>query len=163
MEIKEILKTALEFEKKGYALYSDVAKTTKNDLARSIFEYLASQEERHVSEIDNYIKKNKLVLSGDSAKKTEEFFTTTVKTFKSQLKLVKADSDAYERGLELEKNSYDFYKSKLSEAKTEEVKKFLKFLMEQENAHYVLIQKAFEFSKDPKHFFAEHERAFFEG
>jgi rubrerythrin len=163
LEIKNILKIALEFEKKGYALYSDVAKKTKNDIVRSIFEYLSQQEEKHVAEIEKYISKNKLEISGDSAKKTEEFFQTTVKSFKSKLNLVKADSVAYEKGLEIEKSAYEFYKSKLPSAKTEEVKKFLKFLMEQENAHYVLIQNAYEFSKDPKHFFAENERSIFEG
>ena len=161
--MKDILKIALEFEKKGYALYFDVSKKTKNPLVKSIFDYLSSQEERHVAEIEAYIQKNKLELAGDDAKKTERFFNMTVREFKGHLELVKEDSDAYEKGLHLEKDAYEFYKSKLSEAKTEDVRKFLKFLMEQENAHYVLIQNTYEYSKDPKHFFAQNERSFFEG
>lgn len=161
--MKTILKTALEFEKKGFELYSNVAKNTKNELLKDIFTYLASQEEKHVFEIEQYVEENKLNISGDDAKKTKEFFTTTIKSFKEKLELCEEDSHAYEKGMELETSAYEFYKSKLIDAQTPETEKFLKFLMEQENAHYSLIQNAYEFSKDPKHFFAMNERSFFEG
>jgi erythrin-vacuolar iron transport family protein len=163
LDIKGLMRTAHEFEKKGYVLYSSVARRTENPLIKEIFEYLANQEEKHIAEIEHYLKKNKFELLGDSAKKTEEFFSTTVKAFKKKLDLCKADMDAYEHGMQLEKDAHKFYKSKISETKNEEVKKFLKFLVEQENAHYILIQNAYEFTKDPKHFFAQSERSFFEG
>ncbi|MBN2881204.1 ferritin family protein [Candidatus Woesearchaeota archaeon] len=164
MDFKELMNKAYEFEKTGFEIYSSAANKTQNPIVKSIFEYLANQEEKHASEIKAYVDRNQIELLGDSVQKTQEFFTTTVKEFKDSVHAISDDdSKAYEKALELEQSSYDFYKERLAETNEEEMKKFLQFLMDQENAHYDLIQKSYEFTKDPKHFFADNENAFFEG
>ncbi len=163
MELKEALQTALDFEKKGEKIYKDTAAITKNPIVKKTFSYLAEQELNHINEIEEYIEKNKIEMKGDKLEDTKRFFTMTVNEFKEKTELSDDDLNAHKTALELEQSSYDFYKEQFEQADDAELKKFFKFLMEQENNHYVLIQKAYEYIKDPSDFYAEEEHWVLEG
>ena len=163
MDFKELLNKAYEFEQKGEQIYTEIANNTKNPVTKTVFEYLAQQENKHAYEISKYIKENQIESLGDDAATTQKFFNKTVKQFKEELKGSEDDKEAYEKAMGLEQDSYDYYKEVLENSEDEKMNHFLKFLMEQENAHYELIQKTYEFTKDPKAFFDSQEDAFFEG
>jgi len=158
MDIKQALQTALGFEEKGHKIYKETAEKTKNPIVEKTFIYLAEQELLHMGEIKEYAEKEKAELKGDKPEDTKNFFLTTVKEFKEKLELSDDDIKAHETALELEQNAYDFYKEQLAQTDNEELKKFFTFLMEQENAHYELIQKAYDFIKDPAAFYSEQEK-----
>lgn len=158
MDIKQALQTALDFEEKGQNIYKEIAEKTKNPIVAKTFSYLAEQELLHIGEIREYAEKEKVELKGDQPEDTKNFFLTTVKEFKDKLELSDNDIKAHETTLELEQNAYDFYKEQHAQTDNEELKKFFKFLMVQENAHYELIQKAYEFIKDPTAFYSEQEK-----
>jgi len=160
MDLKQALKTALDFEQKGHDLYEETSNNTKNPIVAKTFRYLANQELFHIEEIKEHIEQlnnGKIELKGDTLEKTKEFFTTTVKEFKEKIGLSDSDMNAHETALELEQSAYDFYKKQHSTVESMELKNFFKWLMDQENAHYELIRKAYDFIKDPAAFFAEEE------
>lgn len=167
MELKEALTKALEFEKKGYEIYTATANRTKNPIVKKTFHYLAKQEQHHIKEINEYVeanhKINEIELEGDTLKETKEFFNTTVKEFKEKTEATDDDIKAHETALELENNAYNFYKEQLENTSDEDVKKFLTFLMEQENAHYEFVQKTLDYIKDPQGFYTREEGWILEG
>ncbi len=162
MQLREAFQTALDFEQKGHKIYQETANKTNNPLVEKTFRYLADQELIHIEEIKGYIKKlnsrNKVKLKGDALEDTKKFFTTTVKEFKEKTKLSDDDLKVHEIALELEQNSYNFYKEQKDNPYDKEIKKFFKWLMGQENTHYELIQKAYEYIKNPIGFYTEEEK-----
>jgi rubrerythrin len=167
MELKEALQTALDFEEKGHQIYNDVANKTNNPIVAKTFRYLAQQELNHIAEIKEYIQDlgngAMIDLKGDKLEDTKRFFSMTVKQFTEKTMLSDDDIEAHRTALELEKKSHDFYEVQYKQAKDEDTKSFFSWLMEQENAHYQLIQNAYEYIKNPDHFFAEEEKWIVEG
>ena len=167
MDLKEALRTALDFEEKGHKIYAETANKSNNPIVVKTFRYLARQELNHIAEISEYIKDlgdgPKVELKGDRLEDTKRFFSMTVKGFTEKTMLSDDDIEAHKTALELEKKSHDFYEEQYNQAKDEDTKSFFNWLMEQENAHYQLIQNAYEFIKNPDHFFAEEEKWIVEG
>ena len=162
MELKKALQTALEFEQKGHKVYEEAANNTSNDIVEKTFRYLANQELIHIEEVKEYIQTinngHKIELKGDTLNQTQNFFTMTIKKFKQKTELSQDDINAHETALELEQSAYDFYKQQHDKTNDEDAKKFFRWLMVQENAHYTFIQKTYEFIKNPIAFYTAEER-----
>ena len=162
MDLKQALQTALDFEQKGHTIYEETANKTQNIMIAKTFRYLANQELFHIEEIEEYIKQlnngHKVKLKGDEPPDTKKFFTMTVNQFKEKTELSDDDLKAHETALELEQKSYNFYKEQYGKTEDNEAKRLFKWLMGQENAHYELIQKAYEYIKNPVGFYTEEEK-----
>lgn len=163
IDIKKALQTALDFEEKGHHIYEGISTKTENPIVAKTFRYLANQELIHIEVIKEYMEKEKIELKGDKLKETKKFFSMTVKEFKERAELSDDDLKAHETALELERRSYDFYKTQSEKTANKELKKFLRFLMEQENNHYEFVQKTYEFIKNPAGFYTEEEKWLVEG
>ena len=166
MELKEALKIALDFEKKGHDIYSAASKKSKNSVTKKTFEYLAKQESYHIKNINTYAKTENIPkkMDGDSVKDTQSFFSTTTKDFEKKAQIFSNDEiKLYESAMELEQASYEFYKAQKEKAESKESKKFFEFLVTQENAHFALLQKTLDFLKDPENYFSKEESRMFEG
>lgn len=166
-KLKEAFQKALDFEQKGHKIYEETANKTKNPIVEKTFRYLADQELLHADEIKEYMEKldkgTIIKTRDDKPEETKKFFQMTVEEFKEKTELSDDDLKAHKTALELEQKSYNFYKKQHDKAKDKELKKFFKFLMEQENSHYELIQKTYNFIKDPAAFYAEEEKWITEG
>ena len=165
MNLKKALQTALDFEKRGREVYQKAASNTKNPLVKKIFSYLSDQELNHIYEIKEFIEWEHpdIDLKGDTMEGVQDFFKKEMKNFKKKTTLSDDDIKAYEAGLELEKTAYNYYKENSAMVDDSDVIKFFKFLMEQENAHYELISKAYEYAKNPVGFYTEEEGWVVEG
>ena len=163
IDLKKALQTAFDFEEKGHRIYEGVSTKTENPIVAKTFSYLANQELIHVEVIKGYMKKEKIELKGDKLKETKKFFSMTVKEFKERAELSDDDLKAHETALGLEQKSYNFYKTQSEKTTNKELKKFFMFLMEQENNHYELVQKTYEFIKNPVGFYTEEEKWLVEG
>jgi rubrerythrin len=165
MELKKALQTALQFEKKGHELYVDAAKRSKHMLVKKTFLYLAGQEIIHVRDIQHYIEKTHpdIKLAGDKPDDIKMFFSVTIREFKKRTDLSQDDIKAYETALEFERNAYLFYKKNFASTEDKDSQRFFKFLMEQENFHYLLLKKTYDYVKDPAEFHKQHENWIFEG
>ncbi len=149
----------MEFEEKGHKLYREAAENSDNPIVKRTFSYLAEQETHHINEINGFIEFNgpDVELKGDSPEDVKVFFKTTVSGFKEKLELSEDDIKAHEAGLSLEKSAYEFYKEQSAKAEDEKTKEFFDFLMTQEKAHYDLIEKAYDYIKNPEGWYAEEE------
>ena len=163
MDLKQALHKALSFEQKGQKIYAGIASESKHPMVKKVFSYLADMELEHVQDIKGFMVNKGIELKGDEPEETEEFFTTTMKKFKSKAHLSQTDIKAYEAALDLERHSYRFYKEHFDSAEDEEAKKFFGFMMEQESAHYTLISRSYDFLRDPAHFYMHEEGWIFEG
>lgn len=162
-KLKNALKKALDFEKKGHRIYMNCAKKTKNPLVKDVFEYLAAQEKLHIKDIERFIEKKEIITEGDLLNSTKAFFGMTVRRFEEKIYISKDDIAAYENALELEKESYNYYKVEYENIEDEDAMKFFRFMMDQESAHYLLIEKAYSYLKDPFGFNVEQEEWIMEG
>jgi rubrerythrin len=159
MELGNALDTALELEEKGYKIYTDASEKTQNDIVRQTFEYLADQETNHIEEIKEFIEKNDpdVELKGDRLPEVKKRFNKIIGSLEKSAELSDDDIEAHEAGLRFEKEAYNFYKDQLEKAEDGKAKKFFRFLMEQEEAHYELIDKAYDYMKNPEAWYAEEE------
>ncbi|HHQ44947.1 MAG TPA: hypothetical protein ENN13_02290 [Candidatus Altiarchaeales archaeon] len=165
MDLKDALREALDFEKKGRRIYLQTAAGTKNPHVKKTFEFLANEEVNHIHEIEEFMQKEnpEVELHGAKLDEVQKFFTTTVNEFRGDVDIVEDDVKAYETLMELEKKSYDFYEQRYNEAQDEQTKKFFMFLMDQESAHFTLLSKDLDYLRDPVGFFGKEEQHFFEG
>lgn len=165
--LHEAFKTAIEFEIEGNRIYSEVALSTKNPVVKKTFEFLARQELDHAEDIKNYDKTLadsaifdiSRFIDVEGSKEALEFLSILEKEFKEALKEASDDDiKAHEEAMRLEKESYGFYKDMHEKADDADLRKFLKFLMEQEDSHYHLLEKTLKFIRHPEHFHSEEER-----
>lgn len=158
---KELAK-AIEFESKGKEIYTNSARKTANPLIRKTYEFLASQEELHAQALRAYAKEKDVKIlrqMGDG----NDFFNETTLSFGKKTQLSQDDISAHETALELEKQSYDYYKGLHESADEESLRNFFKFMMDQESSHYMLLQKAYWYIKDPDGFYSHEEKWFIDG
>ncbi|MBD3203548.1 hypothetical protein GF327_04590 [Candidatus Woesearchaeota archaeon] len=163
MQLKKALQKAIDYEQKGYEVYSDRADKISNKVMKDTFSYLAEQELLHKKVIEEFAEKNSFNIESEQESDAIQFFNTTIKDFREELDLSDDEQDIYKKALELEKASFDYYSDLLEESEDESTRKFFKFLKEQENIHFEMLQKAYWFIKDPEGFFAEEEKWFVEG
>ena len=169
----EAMKIALDMEKSGYKIYMDAAQKTLNKLGKSTLEAIAAQELEHIKVIEGYCQRPDA--DPEAAKMIGQIKHSDKRDYIKQIigkvgqKLegkVKADvelSDAYKTAMDLERESYAFYKNLSEEAAVPTVKAFFKYMMEQENAHYALFQETLEYLDHPGDWFKEQERWIVEG
>lgn len=165
MDVKEALEKALEFEREGYQIYKEVSESSFNPLVKKTFAYLAEQELLHVDEIQKYMEAHgvEFVKFGDNLNEVKEFFSMTMQEYKEGIEFAESDVDAYEKALDLEKSGYDYYKSQRDAAEDDELRKFFTFVMEQERAHYLMLEKTLNYIKTPEEFHLDEEEWSFEG
>lgn len=169
----EAMKIALEMEKKGYQAYMDAAHKTLNKLGRSTLEAIAAQELEHIKVIEGYCERpaadpeaaNLIGLIKHREKK--DYVRAIIERVGQQLSEKSNTeaglSEAYKIAMDLERESYLFYKSLAQEAVIPTVKAFFQFLMDQENTHFELFQETLEYLDHPGDWFREQERWIVEG
>jgi rubrerythrin len=159
MDMGQALETALEFEKEGFQIYTEAADNTEHSVIEKTFRYLADQEVNHIEEIKQFIEKNDpdVELKGDQLPEVKKKFGEIISEHWEKTELSDSDIEAHKAGMDFEKKAYEFYKKELEETDDEMAKKFFKFLMEQEQAHYELIEKTYDYIKNPEAWYAEEE------
>lgn len=169
----EAMKIALDMEQKGYKAYMDAAHKTLNKLGRSTLEAIAAQELEHIKAIEGYCQRPTAdpeaarLIGQIKHHEKKDYIRGIVEKIGNQLKekaAAEADlSEAYKTAMELERESYGFYKNLAQEAAVPTVKAFFRFMMEQENTHFELFQETLEYLDHPGDWFREQERWIVEG
>ena len=171
-DLKEMLSKAVEMEKKGHNFYKEKAEQTKNELTKKTFSFLADKEILHIENIqkfiDQYSQNGKFPsfdIDSEIEKRKEEIrlFEKTLNKWNQKVKSDSSDKEALEFALDLEKQGYNFYKDILEEANDENLKKFLQFLMEEENEHYEEFMKVYEYLTDSSNWYMYEEDSFPQG
>ena len=114
----ELINIAIGIERSGIAFYDSMAKSTKNDVAREVFQYLSDMERGHIEVFQNMLSeadKYQFAAAGDeeytaylqalvdSAVFSEEMITSETAT------RAESDAEAIELAIGAEKDSILFY------------------------------------------------------
>lgn len=150
----DALTKAIAMEEEGRQFYLEAALKAKNDLAKRIFEELASAEETHIEAFKRISKEVK------DGKPIREWITTidqkkgVEKVFEEALleKAAASDDDisALRFGLEIEQKSIDYYEDLASKAEDNFEKRFYLALSYEERGHYLKIIDSIEYLTDPE-------------
>jgi rubrerythrin len=141
----DIYEYAMQMEKDGEDFYREVAQQSPNRGIKTILTMLADDEVRHY----NVIEKMK---SDEPSKLVETTVLTNAKNVFAQLKESgeKFTSETnqirlYQKALDIEKKSRDFYTQKAGEVSGENVKELFLRLAGEEQKHYVLVENIIDF------------------
>ncbi|UCG60308.1 MAG: ferritin family protein [Candidatus Zixiibacteriota bacterium] len=156
----ESFKIALALEREGKKLFREAAEKTRSRLARQTFEYLAAEEERHIERIEEFY--NALSRSGgsdipDTADSTAdeklETFNRMLEELKDTYQSTSSDIEAYKMALDFETSTEDFYEENLKECQDAKIRKFYRWLIDEETMHSRLLRSCLRFVEDPAEWF----------
>jgi rubrerythrin len=162
--ILEPLRIALKLEQEGRQFFLEAAATTKSRLARQTFEFLAGEEDRHIEQIESMCKSvegtdgKELLDAGvsDADRKLTEF-NNKLAELKDEIAAAEDDTSAYSTALKFENGAEEFYEKMKNESDNPKVKKFYKWLIEEEEMHSRLLKSCIRFIDDPAGWFKSHK------
>lgn len=154
------LQTALELERQGMMFFRQAAASTKGLVARRTFDFLASEEEKHVERIKQFYQ----TLAEDGLGSLPTEFPSTAENrigefTRSLIELSQAitssmtDAEAYEAALAFENGAEEFYAKELEKTDNPSVKSFYQWLIKEEEMHSQLLESCLEFVHDPEQWF----------
>jgi rubrerythrin len=166
----ELLKTAMEMEKKGKAFYDKAATTCKNKLGQEIFAMLAKDEVVHLERISKIY--NSLEAS---AKWTDDWmkisqahapvnaiFKDLASKYHTATKADSSDLEALDVGIDLETKAVAFYEKQLGQASDPMEKKFAEKMIAEERSHRAVLVDTKAYLEDPAAYFVEMEKPGFD-
>lgn len=162
--ILEPLRIALKLEKEGKQFFLEAAGSTRGKIARQTFEFLAKEEDKHIEHIQKMYESvegsqgKDLLDAGisDADRKLTEFNSRLAK-LRDEFKGSSDDSAAYNMAMKFENGAEQFYKKMMNESDDPRVKKFYKWLIEEESMHSRLLKSCLKFVEDPAGWFKSHK------
>jgi len=141
--VSEVIQLGIQIERNGRDFYSTVAKSSKIDRAKQIFQYLAGEEEKHIKVFEG-------ILSGVESYEppeaypgeyfaylralSEEYVFTKEKKGIEIAQKVKSDMEGIEIGIDVEKDSILFY-NEMKKLVPKDRHKTIDKLIQQEQEH----------------------------
>ena len=171
-EMKELLAKALEMEEKGHAFYVEMGKKCKNKITQDTFKFLADNELLHLAKIKEFYTalQNEESLpeidwaqTGEQRHKELDLFGKNIDQLKEKIKRDDQDKQACEFALRLEKDGYDYYAKILQQSSDQKIKRFMEFLLGEEQTHYDGIQKLYTYITDSHNWYMYEEGSFPQG
>jgi len=164
-DILEPFRIALELEREGKQLFSEAATSTPSKLARQTFEFLATEEDKHIEKIERFYEsmessgENDLPDTEDSnAEEKLESFNKRLEAIKDEFKATKSDIEAYQIALKFENGAEEFYAEKLAETTNPKIQRFYQWLIDEETMHSRLIKSCLQFVEDPAEWFKRRKK-----
>ncbi|UCB58507.1 MAG: ferritin family protein [Thermoplasmatales archaeon] len=146
--VKAAILTAIQMEKDGYSFYMKAAAQTNSDMGRSIFQSLASDEQRHLDVFqkmfENKVSQTEWKNLVESSKKYAKIpiFPTDLKDAPG----IDADStelDALRMAMDSEKEAIEYYDKIKEKIEDKDVKNVIDEIVDQEKNHYLLLENEF--------------------
>lgn len=162
----ELMKTALEMEKKGKDFYDKAAGACKTELGREIFSMLAKDEVVHLERIktiyNSLEEKEKWTDEWLNVKEAhssiKDIFRDLVSKYRVHSKTDASDLDALEVGIDLESKSVAFYEKEFEGAMDPMEKRFAEKMMAEEKSHLSILRDTKFYLTDPAAYFTEKEK-----
>ena len=156
-----VFEFAMQMEMDGKAYYEKMAENAANASVKDILLQLAQDEQKHY----NIFKKfNEGDFSGVEELKASG--SVVLETAKNVFQQIASDQDfnfpadiraAWKEAQQVEKKSEDFYRLKADEESSEEVKKTLGIIADEEHKHWALIEHVLQFLDRPKQWLEDAE------
>jgi rubrerythrin len=162
-ELLEPLAVALKLEMEGRQCFLDAAASTKSKLARQTFEFLAKEEDKHIENIRNFIQSitdtdgaRLFDIGVSNADEKLASFNNRLSQLKDAITTTATDVEAYKFALDFENGAEEFYAEQLAKSNNEFVRKFYRWLIDEESMHARLLKSCLKFAEDPAAWFGEH-------
>ena len=161
----EPLLIAIGMEEEGKRLFTEAYEKATGKHARRTFKFLAAEEDNHVAQIRQFYES--IQQSGGSeppdvdetsAERRLAEFEDKLAELRHELKPTMSDIEAYQFALKFENGAEDYYKQKIAETDNENVKRFYRWLIGEEEMHSRLLGSCLEFAEDPAAWFQKRAR-----
>lgn len=129
---------AIQMEIDGQKYYLEQAEKNKGTALEKVFVMLAKDEEKHEALVKNYAKAVEYEMSEENAITEFNNIFKSAEDFKTELKGMPEQIDAYRMALGKEKESIDLYQKMKDEAREEKDKALFDYLIKQEEYHYTI-------------------------
>ncbi|MDZ4723338.1 MAG: ferritin family protein [candidate division Zixibacteria bacterium] len=158
----EPLRVALKLEQEGKKFFLESATKFKSRLARRTFEFLAAEEDKHIKRIEEFY--HSIESSGQTGLlKIEEStahlrlaeFNDRLAELRDEIKPSASDVEAYQYALKFENGAEEFYEKFMNESDDPNIKRFYRWLIQEEEMHSKLIHSCMKFADDPAGWFKE--------
>ena len=145
----DIFDFALKMEKDGEDFYRKIAAKTKNKGLQVILTMLADEEVKHYKAIES-MKINEYEMAKTSILDEAKNIFAEMKGKEQEFETEKEQIALYEKALEIEKKSQDFYNEKAQQSNLEEQKDLFVNLANEEAKHSFLLENIIKFVSKPK-------------
>ena len=135
----DILKGAIFLEKKGKAFYENIAKQTRNESVRELFEMMAAEEETHVE----ILSKHQSSLKKDGKFKSEKLdanpeqisYKVLTKKIRDEISAASYESAAISAAMAMEDKAVQYYSSRAEDSKDTVERELFIWLANWEKTH----------------------------
>jgi len=183
-EALAVLRRAMENEREGYRFYLEASERSADPAGQGTFRSLARDEERHLAlllvEYESLsagkgwidpeeaaarqmeVDITKPLFPGEElAPQRESLFEETFAAH--DVEALAGDLAVLEFGMNIEEEFYKMYEKAAAEVDDPLGQQAYQFLMKEENRHYKILQDAYDYLSDNKHWWDDWELPFFEG
>lgn len=183
-EALAVLRRAMENEREGYRFYLEAAERSADPAGQGTFRSLARDEEKHLALLlveHNSLSAGQGWIAPEEALAHQIEVDITKPLFPGE-KLAPQEGSPFEApwaaydveglagdlavlefGMNMEEQFYKMYEKAASETEDPLGREAYQFLMKEENRHYKLLQEAYDYLDDNKHWWDAWELPFFEG
>jgi rubrerythrin len=128
----EALSLAIYNEQSAFDFYNQLSESIKNESGKRKFQFLAMDEQRHRSLLEEHYKKT-------TAGRKFDFDPSRVKVIRVEIRDSTTAAEALDIGIKAEREAYEFYSKCATDAVAPDAKKMFLMLAEQEDRHYNLL------------------------
>jgi rubrerythrin len=161
MHYHDALKSAIDFEMKGEEFYLAAVGRTADAFTKNTLQFLANEELRHIEKIEKFSQSLLEQTDFDLEKETESDLPLRAKEYVDRVLHEKAkeisaqssDIEIYDLALDVENSGYIMYKNAFESNSHENLKKFFRFLMQEEKIHADLLSSSKKYLADPSYYF----------
>jgi len=166
------LEEAIVNEQDGYKFYMEVAEKLQDERGKALFESLARDEKEHLrilqveySEVSSGSQWLDLeLLEGKRAPDSVLVLFPPDAVAGLDLAPDASNLDALQVGMDFERRGYQMYTKAAEETDSLEAKAVFKWLAREENKHYAILSRAYDYlESDGLWYFQDEERPIFEG
>lgn len=157
----QAMKTAIEMEKSGHKFFTEASEKVRHEVGRKMFARLAAEEIDHMRTFEKIFNEVtggsdwKEALGSLELARRVPYFDDARKEFKSEDQSV--ELDYLRKALDLERNAMKFFEKAISEAESPEAREIFKRILDEEQAHYDLIQAEIDSVNGTGFWFDVHE------
>jgi rubrerythrin len=140
----QAMKTAIEMEKSGHKFFTEASGKVSHEVGRKLFSRLAAEEIDHMRTFEKIFSEVsggadwKEAVRAVRPRKRVPYFDEARKEFK--VGDMSVELDYLRKALDLERNAMQFFEKAIQDAESDEAREVFKRILEEEQAHYDLIQ-----------------------
>lgn len=145
-----VFEFAMQMEKDGEKFYREIAEKTNDPGLQKIFNTLADEEVVHYNTFKKLFEKSGAdAVESNILDKAKNIFAEMKDSGGFDVSAETAQTEAYKKAMEAEKEAYTFYEAKAEEVDDPKEKQILLTFAREERRHYRLLENVLEFVSRP--------------